>query len=35
MSDKIKEEKNNYDYANEVFEKAGEIKILKRKIEKL
>ncbi len=25
MSDKIKEEKLNYDYANEVFKKTGEI----------
>ena len=29
MSDKIKEEKVNYDYCNEVFEKASQVKILK------
>ena len=35
MSDKIKEEKVNFDYCNEVFEKASEVQILKKKIDEL
>ena len=32
MSDKIKEEKVNFDYCNEVLEKASEVQILKKKL---
>ena len=35
MSDKIKEEKVNFDYCNEVLEKASEVQILKKKIDEL